>query len=64
MKKERIDLEKIKDLKCKFRMYGDVEKLCIKCGYIIWFNGKDTDLTVLNNMVNSGYPIPNCNIKS
>lgn len=44
---------------CRFVDYGDVERRCTRCGYVIWKNGK-TDNEVLIDMISHGYPLPGC----
>jgi hypothetical protein len=45
---------------CVFRQYGEEERICTKCGYII--NGKGDVNKQIEFMINNGYPIPNCGI--
>lgn len=46
--------------RCTFKKYGDVEKRCLKCDYIIPFDADIDDSIVLENMIKSGYPLPDC----
>ena len=46
--------------KCNFKPYGDVEKRCLKCGYVIWVNEDKTDNEIVNDMIKLDYPKPNC----
>ena len=45
---------------CTFVKYGDVEKKCTKCGYVIWHNGITDDGAILKEMMESGYGYPDC----
>jgi len=45
--------------RCKLVDYGDEEKRCVKCGYITWNNDK-TDNEIIEDMINAGYDVPNC----
>jgi len=47
---------------CKFRQYGDEERLCSRCGYVI--GGKGDIDKQLEFMINNGYPIPSCGINN
>jgi hypothetical protein len=44
---------------CKLVPYGEEERRCVKCGYITWNNEK-TDKEIIDDMIASGYPVPNC----
>lgn len=49
---------------CNFRQYGEEERKCTKCGYVIG-GGKffDGDINKqLECMIKAGYPIPKCGI--
>jgi hypothetical protein len=45
--------------RCKLVPYGDEEKRCVKCGYITWSNNK-TDSEIIQDMIDAGYDVPNC----
>lgn len=45
--------------RCKLVPYGNEEKRCVKCGYITWSNNK-SDNEIIEDMIKSGYPIPDC----
>jgi hypothetical protein len=45
--------------RCKLVPYGNEEKRCVKCGYITWNNDK-TDNEIIQDMINSGYDVPDC----
>lgn len=45
--------------RCKLDDYGDEEKRCVKCGYITWNNDK-TDNDIIEDMINAGYEVPDC----
>jgi hypothetical protein len=47
---------------CNFKQYGDEERLCSKCGYVI--GGKGDINKQLEFMINNGYPIPSCGINN
>ena len=44
---------------CKLVTYGSDEKRCIKCGYITWSNNK-SDAEIIEDMINAGYDVTNC----
>lgn len=44
---------------CKLVPYGKEEKRCIKCGYITW-NSNKSDSEIIEDMIKSGYDVPNC----
>jgi hypothetical protein len=44
---------------CKLVPYGEEERRCVKCGYITWNNEK-TDKEIIDDMIDAGYPVPNC----
>jgi len=46
--------------KCNFILYGEVENKCTKCGYIAWVNKKKTFSEIILDMVDNGYPMPDC----
>lgn len=45
---------------CNIVPYGDEERLCRTCGYVLWEDKGKTNEDILNDMINSGYPSPNC----
>jgi len=45
---------------CLIVKYGEVERLCKKCGYVMWEEeGKSND-EIIDNMVKAGYDAPSC----
>ena len=45
---------------CLIVQYGEEERLCKKCGYVLWEEkGKSND-EIINNMVKAGYDAPTC----
>lgn len=45
---------------CLIVQYGEVERLCKKCGYVLWEEeGKSND-EIIDNMVKAGYDAPSC----
>jgi hypothetical protein len=54
--------EKIKSFECNFVNYGDVEKRCTKCGYIIEKVHAKNEKDILCDMINNNYPPPDCEI--
>ena len=46
--------------RCILVKYGDVEKRCVKCNYITWVSEGKKDSEIIEDMVNAGYPLPNC----
>lgn len=44
---------------CKLNNYGDEEKKCVKCGYVTWVSNK-TDSEIIEDMIKSGYELPDC----
>ena len=47
---------------CKFKQYGDEERLCSKCGYVIGVKGEVNKQ--LEYMINNGYSIPSCGVNN
>jgi hypothetical protein len=46
--------------KCFFLKYGEVERICNNCGYVIWEKeGKSND-EIIDNMIKAGYEAPIC----
>ena len=52
----------IKDIKCKFKDYGNEERLCSKCGYVIpnHNNVHEDDIKEIKNLLELNFPIPKC----
>jgi hypothetical protein len=45
---------------CLIVQYGEEERLCKKCGYILWEKkGKSND-EIIDNMAKAGYDAPKC----
>lgn len=45
---------------CFIVQYGNEERLCKKCGYVM-FNDKDmTDEQIIDQMIEDGYSVPPC----
>lgn len=47
--------------RCKLVPYGEDEKKCVKCNYITW-NSNKSDNDIIEDMINAGYDVPNCDI--
>lgn len=48
--------------KCIIVKYGEVERLCKTCGYVLWEEkGKSND-EIIENMSKAGYEKPNCKL--
>jgi len=46
--------------RCKLVPYGNEEKRCVKCGYITWSNNNKTDSEIIQDMIDAGYDVPDC----
>ena len=46
--------------RCSFRPYGDEENICTKCGYVTWTSKSKTYDEIVQQMIDSGYPAPDC----
>jgi hypothetical protein len=45
---------------CLIVKYSEVERLCKKCGYVMWEEeGKSND-EIIDNMIKAGYDAPSC----
>jgi len=42
--------------------YGEEEMRCIKCGYVTWVDNNKTSDEIIEDMINSGYEIPECDL--
>jgi hypothetical protein len=45
---------------CVIVQYGSEERLCRKCGYVLWDEKGKTNEEIIGNMVKSGYKSPSC----
>lgn len=45
---------------CNIVQYGEEERLCRTCGYVLWEDKGKTNEEIINDMVKNGYPKPNC----
>ncbi len=48
--------------RCILIPYGDEEMRCIKCGYITWVDKNKTSNEIIEDMINSGYEVPKCDL--
>jgi len=49
-----------KESGCQFIPNGEVEKRCLKCGYVIWRSTIKSDHEVVKDMIELDYPKPDC----
>jgi len=54
--------KKVLNYGCSFRQYGDEERICTKCGYVISSKGNVNES--LEFMINNGYEVPNCGVNN
>lgn len=45
---------------CSFKPYGEEENICTKCGYVTWASKSKTYDEIVQQMIDSGYPAPDC----
>ena len=58
--KESIKVKDRKDFNCQFVMYGQEEKRCLKCGFIIWVDDNGDDYKAFKSVCESTHEVPNC----
>jgi ribosomal protein L37E len=46
--------------RCSFKPYGEEENICTKCGYVTWSSKTKTYEEIVQQMIDSGYPSPDC----
>lgn len=45
---------------CNIVPYGEEERLCRTCGYVLWESKGKSNEEIINDMAKNGYPKPNC----
>lgn len=45
---------------CNIVQYGEAERLCRTCGYVLWEDKGKSNEEILNDMAKIGYPKPDC----
>lgn len=50
----------VNDQRCNIQPYGDEERICKECGYVLWEEKGKKDEEIIKNMIEFGYPTPEC----